>query len=432
MTVAEQARLAREAAHALSVLPDSVRKRAMLRAADALIQNTKEIVAANRRDFDAAKADGLAAPLLARLTLDEKKLAILVDGLRALAATADPLGHTTLARELAPGLDMYRVTCPIGVVGVVFESRPDALVQIASLCARSGNAVLLKGGREALETCRALHRAMDQAVRAEGFPEGWAVLLESREDVHALLSLDDLVDLIIPRGSNAFVRQIMDSTRIPVLGHAEGLCHVYIDRAADIPMAVRVVTDSKTQYVAVCNAVETLLIHSDIAPAALPPLCGALLEKGVKLLGCDRTRAIVPMDAAGDDAWDAEYLDYILSIKIVDSLDEAVRHINQHGSHHTDAIVTGDAAAARSFLTRVDSAGCYWNCSTRFADGYRYGFSAEVGVATGKLHARGPMGMEGLCTYKYMLMGSGNIVGEKFDYTHRDLDRAFPFSEAGE
>jgi glutamate-5-semialdehyde dehydrogenase len=318
------------------------------------------------------------------------------------------------------------VACPIGVIGVIFESRPDALVQIASLCLKSGNAVLLKGGREAVRTNRALFAALAEGCESAGIPQGWAGLLESREEVAEMLRLDAYIDLIIPRGSNGFVRHIMENSRIPVLGHADGLCAVYVDRAANIGMAVRVAVDSKAQYVAVCNAAETLLVHKEIAPKTLPALARAMAEAGVRLKGCARTRALIACEAADDADYDAEFLDYVMAVRVVDTLEEAVAHINAHGSGHTDCIVTDDAEAARAFLTLVDSAGVYHNCSTRFADGFRYGLGAEVGVATGKLHARGPMGLEGLCTYKYKLLGDGHTVAEFAEgtrqFTHRQLE----------
>ena len=392
---------------------------------DTLEAQKETIFAANKLDLAAAEKEGLAAPLLKRLKFDEGKLTAVQEGLVSLAQLPDPIGHTQLSRELMPGLELYRVSCPIGVIGVIFESRPDALVQIASLCLKSGNAVLLKGGREALNTNRALHKAL---IDGAGLVEGWAGLMESREDVSQMLKMDDCIDLIIPRGSNAFVRYIMDNSRIPVLGHADGVCHVYVDAQADLKEAVAVSVDSKTQAVAVCNAMETLLVHEAIAPAFLPELKETLPH--VKLLGCERTRQIIDVEAATAGDWGAEYLDYILSIRIVDSLDDAIHHINQYGSGHTDCIVTQDETAARTFTNRVDSAGVYVNCSTRFADGFRYGFGAEVGIATGKIHARGPMGLEGLCTYKYKLIGHGQTVAAvargELAYTHQDLNRDCP------
>ena len=426
----EMAAASRQAAWTLAASSLDHRNAALLAMAEALDRHKDAIFAANEADRADAQRDGLAAPLLKRLTFGEEKLAAVAEGLRALSALPDPIGQTTLARELTEDLRLYRVTCPIGVIGVIFESRPDALVQIASLALKSGNAVLLKGGREAMRTNAALCKALREAAVSAGLPADFAQLLESREDVAAMLKEDALIDLIIPRGSNEFVRYIMDSSRIPVLGHADGVCHVYVDKAADIDMAVKVAVDSKAQNVAVCNAAETLLVHRDIAAAFLPPLTAAMKAAGVRLLGDDATRAIVPMEAATDADWHAEYLDYILSVRVVDDLDAAIEHINRYGSHHTDCIVTADQAAAAAFMTRVDSAGVYRTVSTRFADGFVYGFGAEVGIATGKIHARGPMGLEGLTTYKYKLLGDGHLMGEMKSgqrrYTHVNLDEACP------
>ncbi|MGN1020448.1 MAG: glutamate-5-semialdehyde dehydrogenase [Aristaeellaceae bacterium] len=421
---------AREAAWTLAASDLDRRNAALLAMADVLGDHRDAIFAANDEDLAAAQAQQLAAPLLGRLKFREEKLRAVTDGLRALAALPDPIGETTLARELTEGLKLYRVTCPIGVIGVIFESRPDALVQIASLALKSGNAVLLKGGREAQHTNAALCGALREAAEKTGLPGDFAQLMESREDVAAMLKEDALIDLIIPRGSNAFVRYIMDNSRIPVLGHADGICHVYVDRAADLDMAVRIAVDSKAQNVAVCNAMETLLVHREAAERFLPMLKPAMEKRGVRLLGDEAVQAIIPVEKATEEDWRTEYLDYVLSIRVVDSLEEAIGHINRYGSHHTDCIVTADDEAARAFLTRVDSAGVYRNVSTRFADGFVYGFGAEVGIATGKIHARGPMGLEGLTTYKYKLLGDGQLMAEmkrgERRYTHRTLDERCP------
>lgn len=429
MIVRECAKHAKEAALILASVKDTERRQALLRIADALSQNREAILRANAKDMERAYSDQISAPMRKRLHFDAAKMEECLKGLLALSQQPDPLGKTLLSMELQKGLDLYRVTCPIGVIGVIFESRPDALVQIASLCLRSGNAVLLKGGSEAAETNGVLFTLLNEAAIAAGIPNGWATLLKNREDVQAMFALDDLIDLIIPRGSNAFVRHIKENSRIPVLGHAEGLCHVYIDKAAVLSMACEIALDSKTQYVAVCNAAETLLVHQDIAEKVLPMLAEALQKAGVTMRGCERTRVIVACAAADDADWDTEYLDYILSIKVVDSLQAAIDHINAHGSGHTDTIVTEDTAAQKLFCAQVDSAGVFVNCSTRFADGYRYGFGAEVGIATGKLHARGPMGIEGLCTYKYKLIGNGQTVANHTAYTHRIAKRACPLEE---
>ena len=425
MTVAQIARCAREASRELAALPLDIRNSALLAMADALDQSRAALVRENLADLEAARAEQLDAPLMSRLELNDKKIDQLIDGLKALSALPDPLNRTLLARELTPGLDLYRVSCPIGVLGIVFESRPDALVQIASLALKSGNTVLLKGGREATRTNAALFKALDGAVQRAGIPAGWAGLLQTREDVTAMLALEEDIDLLIPRGSNAFVRYIMEHTHIPVMGHAEGLCHTYVDAAADVDMAVRVTVDAKTQAYAVCNATETLLVHRDIAERFLPLVAEALRSKGVRLLGDETVCGIIGCEPATEEDWAAEYLAPVLSIRTVGSVEEAVAHINRYGSHHTDAIITSDEAAKQYFTSHVDSAGVYVNCSTRFADGYRYGFGAEVGISTSRLHARGPVGLEGLCTYKYILLGSGQTVADTLDgtcrYTHRDL-----------
>lgn len=430
MEIREAATRAKEASIALGATRESARNAALLAIAKGLEEHAEDIVRENAQDMDMAQKQALAQPMQKRLFVDRAKVDEMVQGVRALAALPDPIGHTQLARELAPGLDLYRVSCPIGVVGVIFESRPDALVQIACLCLKSGNAALLKGGREAMRTNRALFDVLHEASLGAGMSKGWAALLETREEVGVMLALDDVIDLIIPRGSNEFVRYIKDNSRIPVLGHADGICHVYIDKAADTAMAVRVAVDAKAQYVAVCNACETLLIHAALAQEVLPTLLQAMKEKGVTLRGDERVREIIDCAAATEEDWATEYLDYTLSVKVVDSEDEAIAHINRYGSGHTDVIITQDMDAARRFTLLVDSAGVFVNCSSRFADGFRYGFGAEVGIATGKVHARGPMGMEGLCIYKYKLIGHGQIV-EDFaqghaQFTHKELDGDCP------
>ena len=428
LSTLEIARRARQAGFALAASSAQVRDGALLAVADALEAGKEAIFAANAQDLQAAKAEGLSAPALKRLKFDQSKLDDVCAGLRALAQMEDPIGHEQLRTELAEGLILSRVSCPIGVVGVIFESRPDALVQIAGLCLKSGNAVLLKGGREAMRSNRALFDVMKQASEAAGVPEGWAGLLTTREEVGAMLAMDEYIDLIIPRGSNSFVRYIMDNSRIPVLGHSDGVCHIYLDAACDVRMAARVTVDAKTQYPAACNAAETLLVHKDAAATALPAVAGALHVAGVKMKADARAQALmpgIPCESATEADWKTEYLDNVIAIRIVDSLDEAIAHINRYGSHHTDCIITEDEQAAQRFFALVDSAGVYQNCSTRFADGYRYGFGAEVGIATGKLHARGPMGLEGLCSYKYILRGHGDIVadfaGKKRAFTHKKL-----------
>ncbi len=427
---------ARSAALALAPLTNEVRNRALAAMADAIDENSGSILEANAEDAAAAEplvASGeMSEPLLRRLELSERKVAQMADGARAVAALPDPLGVARMATLLDEELTLRRVTCPLGVVAAVFESRPDALVQIASLCLKSGNASILKGGREAAHTNRLMSGLLRDAAASSGdVPADASQLVEAREDVQALLSRDDAVDLLIPRGSNEFVRYIKQHSNIPVLGHADGICHLYVDEAADTEMAVRLTFDAKTQYPAVCNAIETLLVHEKKAGEFLPLAAEALKEKGVAIRGCDATRAILESaGAASEEDWNTEYLDLILSVRVVESLAQAVDHINRYGSRHTDAIVTADEAAARTFLSRVDAASVMWNASTRLADGFRYGFGAEVGIATDKIHARGPVGLEGLVTYKYQLEGNGQLVS---DYEGADarvfLHRPIPINE---
>ena len=421
---------ARNAYYLISDSSADARNHALTLLADLLKKNKEQIFEANREDLEAAKAEKLADPLLHRLAFNEDKLLQVTGGLTALAAMQDPLNHTVCSTEITEGLKLYRVTSPIGVIGVIFESRPDALIQISSLCIKSGNAVLLKGGRESLRTNKVLCGLVRDALEGASLPADAAQLLETREDVARMLKEDTLIDLIIPRGSNSFVRYIMDNSRIPVLGHADGICHVYIDQFADPDMAVRVAVDSKTQNVSVCNAMETLLVHQEIAPRILPVLAQKLRSFNVAIRGDEQTVGLIECDPAEEADWSEEYLDYILSVRIVPSLQAAVSHINHYGSHHTDAIVTSDAERASAFMRQVDSAGVYWNVSTRFADGFVYGLGAEVGISTGKLHARGPMGLEGLTTYKYKLIGCGQTMDEMKKgiraYTHQSLNEDCP------
>jgi len=423
------AKEARKAALKLSSTTLEQRNNVLITVAELLDQYQEMILAANKDDMEEAANEGLSAPLMSRLKLTPEKCKRITDGLRSLAALPDPLGHVQYAKELTQGLNLYRVSCPIGVIGVIFESRPDALVQISSLCLKSGNAVLMKGGREAIRTNEALTKVIHEASVKCGVPASWCSLLRSREDVQEMLKLHDWIDLIIPRGSNAFVRYIMHNSEIPVLGHADGLCHVYVDEECDLEQAVKLTVDSKTQNLSVCNAAETLLVHSSVAEAFLPAVADALKQKKVELRGDKRTCEIIECLPADETDWETEYLDAILSIKIVDSLEEAIEHINAYGSHHTDAIFSTSEEHINTFMTLVDSADVFANCSTRFADGFLFGFGAEVGIATGKIHARGPMGMEGLCTYKYRLYGSGQALAElneEFVLTHQEISKKLP------
>lgn len=390
---------------------EEARNRALEEIGRSLEENRELIFQANAEDMEQAKKDGKAAPILKRLELNADKLKVLVDGIRDLIGLPDPLFHTQLARELDEGLTLYRESCPIGTIGIIFEARPDALVQISTLCVKSGNCVILKGGSEAAKTNKTLFGLIYQAVLKAGLPENCLLQLEDREEIAELLKCAGYVDLLIPRGSNSFVRYIMDNTKIPVMGHADGVCHIYVDEKADLEKAVPIIFDAKTQYVAACNTVETLLVHRSIAGALLPRLKSAV-EGKVEIRGTQEVQDIIACVPASEEDFGREYMDYVLSVKLVGSVEEAIEHINTFGSHHTDCIITEEPETARLFMSMVDSAGVYQNCSTRFADGYRYGFGAEVGISTSKLHARGPVGLEGLVSYKYKLFGSGQTVGD--------------------
>ncbi|HIK45240.1 MAG TPA: glutamate-5-semialdehyde dehydrogenase [Leptolyngbyaceae cyanobacterium M65_K2018_010] len=423
----ELAQATRRAAQVLASATTAEKNRAIEAIAIALEQQSAEIVAANQADREAAQRDGLAKPLYDRLKLDAVKLQGEIAGVRDVAKLPDPVGVVQIHRELDEGLMLKRITCPLGVLGVIFESRPDAVMQIASLAVKSGNGVILKGGKEAVQSCRALVAAIKQGLTAAGFDPAAVQLLTSREETQALLALDQYIDLIIPRGSNAFVRFVQNHTRIPVLGHADGICHLYVDRDADLAKATAIAVDAKTAYPSACNAIETLLIHQAIAAQALPTLAAALEQAGVELRGDALSRQILPdLAPASEEDWATEYSDLILSVKVVESLEAAIAHINTYGSRHTDAIVTENGETAAQFMSQVDAAGVYHNCSTRFADGFRYGFGAEVGISTQKMPPRGPVGLEGLVTYKYQLVGDGHVSTSYTGpaakpFTHRDF-----------
>src|ERR671932_2816678 len=416
----------RQAARQLAVIPTEAKNQAIEAIAQALEAATPEILAANAADCEAALTDAIPKPLYNRLKLDETKLKAAIQGVRDVGKLSDPVGTVEIHRELDEGLILKRVICPVGVLGIIFEARPDALIQITSLAIKSGNGVILKGGKEATRSCEALVKAIHQGLSTTAVGPATVQLLTTREETIALLQLDQYIDLIIPRGSNSFVRFVQENTRIPVLGHADGICHLYVDQAADLQKAVDITVDAKTQYPAVCNAIETLLVHSSIAPTFLPLAAAALGKRNVELRGDEATCKILDIAAATEEDWSTEYNDLILSIKVVDSLDEAMNHINTYGSRHTDAIVTEDPEIADTFLDQVDSANVFHNCSTRFADGFRYGFGAEVGISTQKMPPPGPVGFEGLITYKYKVTGNGHIVApyagkDAKPFTHRDF-----------
>ncbi|MBD1898242.1 glutamate-5-semialdehyde dehydrogenase [Coleofasciculus sp. FACHB-129] len=426
MSLSAIAQKTRQAARSLAVLSTEAKNQAIEAIARSLEAATPEIVAANAADCKAAETAGIPKPLYARLKLDETKLKGAIAGVRDVGRLPDPVGAVQVHRELDEGLILKRVTCPLGVLGVIFEARPDAVMQISTLAIKSGNGVILKCGQEAVRSCEALVKAIRQGLAKTEVNPDVVQLLTTREETLELLKLDQFVDLIIPRGSNSFVRFVQENTRIPVLGHAEGICHVYVDKAADLQKAVSITVDAKTHYPAACNAVETLLVHRAIASELLPQVANTLQSKNVELRGDESTCEILNITQATEADWATEYSDLILSIKIVDSLSEAIDHINTYGSRHTDAIVTEDTAAATNFLAQVNAAGVFHNCSTRFADGFRYGLGAEVGISTQMMPPRGPVGLEGLVTYKYQIAGDGHIAATYSGadaklFTHRDL-----------
>lgn len=403
---------AERAALALAQTTEQERNDALRTIADTILDNTEDILAANERDVENAQemldAGEYSPALVDRLKLDQTKLESIAEMVQSVADREDPLGETLTARRLDDSLELYKVRVPIGVIGSVFESRPDALVQIAALSLKSGNSVILKGGSEALHSNRMLHSLLEEATA--DLASGWAHLIEAHEEVDAILEMDDAIDLLMPRGSTEFVRYIQENTKIPVLGHTEGVCHVFVDDDADLDMATDIAYDAKVQYPAVCNAVETLLVHEAVAPAYLPAIAERYADAGVEVRGDEATRAIIDAETATADDWDTEYGDLVISIKVVESLEEAIAHVNTHGSKHTESIVTDDADDAGAFMQQVDASSVFHNASTRFADGYRYGLGAEVGISTGKIHARGPVGLEGLTTTKYYLEGDGQQV----------------------
>ena len=403
----------RNSAAVLAASSDGERKQALLAVAQALASHKDDIFQENSLDLNEARTAGIPDAILHRLAFTEEKLRAVTTGLKELSQLKDPIGQTREKRELDPGFILEKRTFPIGVIGMIFEARPDALVQIAGLALRSGNGIILKGGKEARLTNRKLVEVIKEATLPFSFGSGWILGIESHEDVDVLLKAEGYVDLLIPRGSNAFVRHVMDNTRIPVIGHADGICATYIDRAADLDKAIPVCVDAKVQYPAACNATETFLVHREIAKSFLPRLNKALKEKGV-IIHAD-SAALPFMEGsvpATEKDFHTEYLALECAVKVVDSVREAMEHIQNHGSHHTDAILTQDKAAAAMFTAGVDSADVFVNCSTRFADGFRFGLGAEVGISTSKLHARGPVGLDGLMTTKWILTGDGQTVAE--------------------
>ena len=442
MKIQEEVHKLKLASPAMASVSLEQRNDALEEISRSLEANQEEVFAANKEDLKAAEEMELSPSIKKRLKYDAFKMKDSIAGLHELVSLPDPVGKILLSRELDEGLKLDKVTVPIGVIGVIFEARPDAMIQVASLCIKSGNCAILKGGKETARTNRVLFRLIQEATKKAGLPEDCLKQAELHTEIDELLSCDEDVDLLIPRGSNSFVRYIMDHTKIPVMGHSSGICHVYADAQLDEEKAISVIVDSKTQYAAACNAAETLLINRTIAKEFLPRAAKALSDAGVKLRGTKEAAAILneavsqgrldpkaaidPEDYMEEQDFSIEYNDLIMSVRIVEDVKEAVDHINRYSSHHTDAILTTDDQAASYFLSRVDSAGVFRNCSTRFADGYRYGFGAEVGISTGKLHARGPVGLDGLVTYKYELTGNGQIVTDyaegRKQFHHKDLD----------
>lgn len=425
MTITEKARAMKLDSTKMAVSTTKQRNNALERIAQKLTEHEDEIFAANERDLQKAYEDDIPESVVKRLRFSKEKLNDVIKGLRNLIALPDMLFEKELVRDLDAGLRLVREKCPIGVIGVIFEARPDALVQIASLCIKSANCAILKGGSETKNTNKALFDLIYSAAIECGLPENCLFQAQQRDEISELLACHESVDLLIPRGSNSFVQYIMDNTKIPVMGHADGICHIYVDKECDIDKAVRIIIDAKTQYTAACNAVETLLVHRDIADSLMPRLNAAFREHNVLLKATADIASKYGCEIATEEDFKTEYLSLMISAKTVGDVDEAIGHINRYGSHHTDCIVTENSDTAEHFMRMVDSAGVYQNCSTRFADGFRYGFGAEVGISTGKIHARGPVGLEGLFTYKYKLYGDGHIVDDyasgRKEFHFRDL-----------
>jgi glutamate-5-semialdehyde dehydrogenase len=428
MKINEIAKNANTSALVLAHLSGDLKNRALKSMANILEDNWNIILKANVKDLEFAKKEGIAGALIARLALNEEKIRGMAKGIRSVVALPDPVGQVKSVMEMDQDLFVKQVTCPIGVIGAIFESRPDAVPQISSLCLKSGNAVILKGGTEAQNSNKVIVKLLVEAIgEVPGVPKSAIQMIETRSEVSDMLKEDKYIHLVVPRGSNAFVKYIQENTRIPVLGHSEGVCHGYIDKFADLDKSVRICLDSKLQYPAACNAMETLLVHKDCAEKVLPDLLKRLNEKNVELLGCAATSnlalGVLPVSEAD---WDMEYNDLKLSIKIVDSFSEAVKFINKHGSGHTDVIITEDRERAEQFLNEISSSSVMWNASTRFADGFRYGLGAEIGISTNRTHARGPVGLEGLVIYKYKLYGNGQVAGDYSganarEFTHKPL-----------
>lgn len=410
MNFEDIAKQAKNASLEMAELTTEVKNKALLKIADALEENKSQIFEANKTDLEQAK-DSVSPSVFNRLKLDENKMRDMIQGIRDVVKLEDPIGKTLLARQLDEGLNLYKVSCPIGVIGIIFEARPDVIAQISSLAIKSSNAVILKGGKESVNTNKTILGIINSVLNSiKEFPKNALSQVFTHDDVAQMLKCDASIDLIIPRGGNKLVKFIKENTKIPVLGHADGICHIFVDESADFEIAKKVIIDAKTQYPSACNAVETLLIHKNFNKK------DELLKE---LENAEITLVSTP------DTWAFEHGDKTLAYKVVTNIDEAINHINTYGSGHTDCIITKNEQNAQKFMQKVDSAGVYQNVSTRFADGFRYGFGAEVGISTNKTHARGPVGLEGLTIYKYKLIGNGHIVKDYVDgtkhFNHKDL-----------
>ena len=405
---------AKAAAVRLATLGTAVKDRALAAMADAFEANKDAIFAANRKDTEAAQANGISGAMLKRLTLDDKKVAQMADGVRQIAALRDPIGETIEGYLRPNGMEVRKVRVPIGVIGIIYESRPNVTADAAALCLKAGNAVILRGGSEAIHSNLAIAKIIQEAITAAGAPEGAVGIIETtdREAARELMTMKQYIDCLIPRGGKGLIQTVVQNSTIPVIEHGDGNCHVYVDGAADLAMAEEIAFNAKVQNPSVCNAAETLLVSEQVAGEFLPTICRRLVDAGVEIRGCEKTRAIVDgLKAATEEDWETEYLDLILAVKVVSGIDEAIEHVAKYGSRHSEAIVTEDYTAARRFTNEVDAAAVFVNVSTRFTDGYEFGKGAEMGISTQKLHARGPMGVEEITTYKYVVTGNGQLRG---------------------
>ncbi len=411
MTITEMGRRAKEAARVLATA-GALKQKALLHAADALWSRREEILAANAQDLEAGKAAGMSQALLDRLALTEGRIQDMSTAVKEVAKAPDPVGRVLSGSVLENGLQLQKVTVPMGVMGIIYEARPNVTSDAAALCVKAGSAVILRGGKEALNSNRAVAQVLRDALEETGLPADCVQLVQdtSRQSAQELMTLTDYLDVLIPRGGAGLIRSVKENARVPVIETGVGNCHVYVDQSADLDMAAEIIFNAKCSRPSVCNAIETILVHEKAAPAALPKIQERLEEKQVELRGCERTRAILPgITPATEEDWSTEYLDYILAVKVVDSLEEALEHIGRYSTGHSECIVTQDYTAAQRFLNEVDAAAVYVNASTRFTDGGQFGLGAEIGISTQKLHARGPMGLEQLVSYKFLIRGNGQV-----------------------